>query len=49
MSTPKTEAGKPQLSDREMEILSKAWKCMKVQPEVSLSPIPCSSLRKKPH
>lgn len=26
------------LTDREMEILSKAWKCMKSQPEVSPTP-----------
>lgn len=32
----KPESNKLMLSEREMEILSNAWKCMKSQPEVCL-------------
>ncbi|CRK22607.1 hypothetical protein HYQ45_007074 [Verticillium longisporum] len=34
-AAPNAAPTKMQLSDREQEILSKAWSCMKVQPEVS--------------
>ncbi|KAF3357109.1 hypothetical protein HYQ45_011260 [Verticillium longisporum] len=33
-ATPNAAPTKMQLSDREQEILSKAWSCMKVQPEI---------------
>ncbi|KAM0330963.1 hypothetical protein ACHAQA_003920 [Verticillium albo-atrum] len=33
-TTPSGASSKVQLTDREQEILSKAWNCMKVQPEI---------------